>query len=168
MSLRRPWLLVFLTLAAFCSGEADLPTSPEPLGTAVENATAASSGRRRPVGRPGGVSLTGHVIDSSSSTPVVGAVVKVGDASTSTDAGGAYSLRGLSTGTATLTVSRWGYETTTHEITLQSGSNALEVRLISMPRVQVTLTSGESYELIADSFKMGHAVFGSVDMRPEA
>lgn len=57
------------------------------------------------------VSISGKVIDSATSQPIVGATVTVlgAGASATTDSTGAYQINGLMTGTATLRVSAVGY-----------------------------------------------------------
>ncbi|MEN6372656.1 MAG: carboxypeptidase regulatory-like domain-containing protein [Armatimonadota bacterium] len=87
-------------------------------------------------GGGGGNTLTGKVIDGSTSKALPGVRVALGGSNTTTGSDGSFRLTGLSTGSGTLTAQLTGYEIGSVSVTITSGSNTL-----SDP-IKIALVSG--------------------------
>lgn len=122
-------------------------------GIAVAVATAACGGgptspaRARPTYALSGV-VTGPPADGR--VPVEGAVVRhlEGGRAATTDSTGSYSIPDLPAGTGTVTVSKDGYGTATHVVTLTADAR-LDVELArppSPPAIPASTLSGTVYE----------------------
>lgn len=98
---------------------------------------------------PVGATLKGKIVDRASTQPIAGATVKVGTASTATDAAGVFVLAGLAAGSATIEVSATGYRASALSATLAQGTNdagtiALDAQAVSVRvsgRITDTATS---------------------------
>ncbi len=87
--------------------------------------------------------LSGNITDGTSSEPLIGATVQVGESGTTTDFDGNYTLE-LSAGKHTVIVDYLGYESTTKEITLNS-AQVLDIQLLEGATLlnTATVTSGK-------------------------
>jgi hypothetical protein len=110
--------------------------------------------RRRPArpNRDATASLSGRILDASSNSGVFDAVIVVQGRTVTADASGNFTITGLARGVTSVRIERWGYETTTRNITLASGSNSLgEVRLSPKSVVTLTEANGTTHRLDAES-----------------
>lgn len=156
--------LIFLS---FCS--ADRPFSPTSPDTSVDAAalSAEISQRRHAVSRPSAASLSGRVTDASGGAAVFGASVSIGARSTTTDDNGNYEFGHLSLGPATVTVERWGYETTSQQIVIERGENSFDISVTASPAVVVILSTGEQVRLDKESVRFGYIIgFGQSHFLP--
>jgi hypothetical protein len=77
-------------------------------------------------GGGGGATLTGRVIDGSTSNPLSGVRVALGSANTTTPADGTFTLAGAPLGTGVITAQLTGYEISSRTIIVLAGTNPLE------------------------------------------
>src|SRR5207248_3034342 len=79
-------------------------------------------------GGPTTGSISGHVTDSSTTSPIFGATVSIsGGATTTTDPSGAYSFASLTPNTYSLTASKTGYTTSAPaNVTVTAGNNTVQ------------------------------------------
>ena len=113
-------------------------------------ADANTSNRNRGV-RLGDVIFSGQVRDAQTGAPVFGAIVTVQSKSTEASSSGMFRFTGLSKGTATVSIERWGYVSTTRQVTLDTGQNGLEITLTPKPIINLVDTSDVLHPLDAES-----------------
>ena len=79
--------------------------------------------------------VRGRVVDAQTGGPVVAAQVSIAGTSlgTTTDAGGAFTIAGVTTGMHTIVVRRIGYSPGKREVTVTSGANNVAFTLVANP-----------------------------------
>ena len=104
--------------------------------------------RRRPARGAGtAATLQGFVVDAGDSKPVFEAIVTINRKTYRADTDGKYLIENLAPGPATVSFSRWGYESREQTINLVTGTNSLDVRLTSKPAITLVDNKGNSYQL---------------------
>jgi N-acetylneuraminic acid mutarotase len=78
---------------------------------------------------PSGTAILSGVVTSAMEVVIAGATVKVGDATTTTDADGKFELQGLPVGSTTLVTSAPGFDERSQSVILNAGSNTRDVEL---------------------------------------
>lgn len=131
------------------------------LAATVLLAVPTTEAKRRSVATPGAgapisIDITGTVIDSVTGAPVIGARVKAGTRSESTDEQGKFSLKGAKgSGFVTVEASRTGYDTNSIKV---SAPSDVTIRLVARPTVHVRKTDSSVIELDDDSIEFGYPV----------
>jgi hypothetical protein len=111
----------------------------------------ASDRSRRLVRAVEGPSIEGRVVDSVSGAGVFSAIVRVGEKQATADQTGAFVLKGLAAGPATIVFERWGYDPVSQPFTIQNGRNVVNIALNPRPVVKVRTIEGEDLLFDADS-----------------
>ncbi|MDQ3281027.1 MAG: carboxypeptidase-like regulatory domain-containing protein [Acidobacteriota bacterium] len=124
---------------------------------------SVAQSKRRAVTHPGPAAQTtadisGTVVDAKTNAPVVGATVKVGRISRTTDTAGKFTVKGASGSGSTiaLEISRTGYDAKT--VNVAGGQQSVTVQLDPHPTVSARDTDGNVYVLDDDSIEFGYSV----------
>jgi hypothetical protein len=122
--------------------------------------------KRRAVGKPtvgplATATITGTVLDATSSLPVAFATIQVGNTKSQTTKEGTFEILDVVfSGDLAVIAGRTGYNSQTQTVT-GGGTHTLTFRLQGRPTVSVRMTDGTTYQLDDDSIKTGYVVLFS-------
>jgi hypothetical protein len=111
---------------------------------------------KSPAGAPLTIDITGTVLDATTNAPVVGARVKAGNTTRTTDEQGKFSFKGVKgAGFIFLEASRTGYATSSAKVT---ATGDVTLRLAPRATVRVRKTDNTVVDLDDDSLEFGYPV----------
>ncbi len=84
--------------------------------------------------------VTGHVTDATTTSPISGAAVSIGSRSTQTATDGSYTISNVPTGSQSVTASATGYQSNTKTVTVGAGSNTVDLALAATTSTTGTVT----------------------------
>lgn len=124
------------------------------------SATDALAQRHRIVGRStaGDSQLTGVVVDAESGQPLSEAKIRIADEIAVSGADGRFTVKGLATGSFTMTVEHWAHVPLQEIITIEEGQNSRTVALTPKPLARFVTKAGATHPVDPDSIRFGYAV----------
>jgi hypothetical protein len=94
--------------------------------------------------------LTGRITDSVTGLGLTEASITFGSQSADTDANGAFSFDKPALGAATVSVTRWGYGSSSRSVTITGGTNVVNFALAGKPVTTLKDTDGVTHVLDAE------------------
>jgi hypothetical protein len=94
--------------------------------------------------------LTGRITDSVTGLGLNEASITFGNQTTDTDDKGFFTFNNPAPGGATVSVTRWGYGTSSRDITVTSGTNVVNFALVGKPVTTLKDTDGVTHVLDAE------------------